>query len=69
MLSLPLIMSLCYDMKIWKYLYDNILCLPGEFPADQRTGGSLVPLVQSLTAEVEVFPVSHHLKSLSQAWL
>ena len=56
-------------MKIWKYLYDNILCLPGEFPADQRTGGSLVPLVQSLTAEVEVFPVSHHLKSLSQAWL
>ena len=39
-----------------------ITILPGEFSADQRTGGSLVPLVQSLAAEVVVLPASHHLQ-------
>jgi len=34
-----------------------------EFPADKRTGGSLVPLIQSLAAEVVMLPAPHHLAS------
>ena len=48
-------------------LHVVITILPGEFPADKRTGGSLIPLVQSLTAQVVVLPASHHLQCQGEA--
>ena len=41
-------------------VYSSV-CVPCEFPADKRTGGSLVPLIQSLAAEVVMLPAPHHL--------